>query len=1053
MKILTFILFFLAISVKAQFATNGFYLEELPGNWIFPMEVQFDNSNKMYVLERRGKVYSYFNSTKYLLLDISEEVSNFGDFGAISLKLDPNFSTNGFIYLYYVVDRHYLMNYGTSNYNPNLDEQGPTISRLVRYTVDTNNFTSIVTGSRKILIGSLINNGIPQIGQHSGGGLVFAPDGSLLVSCGDGSLYGETTENQGFNDGIISVEEYAAGLRWRCQLLNSYNGKILRIDPNTGNGISSNPFFEANNPNSPKSKVYAYGLRNPFRMSIRPNTGSTNINDGDAGSIYVNDVGQDIKEELNIVTNPGQNFGWPRYEGIDLTYLTNPNFILTDVKKPTIEWGRSGSTARAVINSSVVNFGSTEFPSNNFTGGCNVAGEFYTGSNYPLEFMDKYFFCDFNDQWIKYGNFDLDNNPLNVKDFHSNFVGLISLTYNKNDQNFYYTSVIDKIFRLKYDQNINQAPVADFTINKEYGSSPLLVNFDANNSYDPENTNLVYQWTFSDNSTASGKVISKTFTSTNTSPQLITATLKVTDAAGAFTTFTKNIYLNNTPPKITNVSIDSIYKIAPQPLNINLNANLLDDNYPIAQLKTKWEVFLYHNQHRHPEFQSLSINTNYVVDELPCDKLLYFYKFLLTVTDPLGLSAKYEKDIYGNCNASDIIPPTISTIQADHFTDQSFLISFPTIQDNIGVKFIELKINDQTVTYLPGNATNYLFQSSKSILGKEFSSQIIARDSSGNFTTSSKIFFRIPVNLCTTAQTQLSTIAASSSTNGYGPIEINMSNGSNGSGDGQLMEINGNIFQTGFGVHAPSTINFDFSYLNYTSLIGKVGIDDESGSNGSGIFKIYKDNNLIYSSPVLTGNSSYETFNVDISNANTLILEMEPTSDGISWDHGDWADLTLIAECNSLDNFSPSSPSNLSLNSSVLNFNYSIDNLDTQILYKIYIDNILIDSTFNNSYTFVNFPLGIKEISVQAVDDFGNTSTSQNLIVNSCPNSIILENISSNIFINTTKIEKAGTSIEAKNQIISNSDVIFQAGNSILLLPGFLVNNGNLFHTEIKNCN
>ena len=88
----------------------------------------------------------------------------------------------------------------------------------------------------------------------------------------------------------------------RAQNIDQYPGKILRITT-SGAGVPSNPFWNGE-PNAIRSKVWAYGLRNPFRMALRP---GTNIP-------YVGDVGWDAFEEIDVAT-AGANFGWPCYEG------------------------------------------------------------------------------------------------------------------------------------------------------------------------------------------------------------------------------------------------------------------------------------------------------------------------------------------------------------------------------------------------------------------------------------------------------------------------------------------------------------------------------------------------------------------------------------------------------------------------------------------------------------------------------------------------------------------------------------------------------------------
>ena len=82
----------------------------------------------------------------------------------------------------------------------------------------------------------------------------------------DGGNISHTYYSQALTDGIIRPEENVGA--FRSQMLNSHNGKLLRINPESGDGISSNPFYDASAPRSAKSRVWALGLRNPFRISV-----------------------------------------------------------------------------------------------------------------------------------------------------------------------------------------------------------------------------------------------------------------------------------------------------------------------------------------------------------------------------------------------------------------------------------------------------------------------------------------------------------------------------------------------------------------------------------------------------------------------------------------------------------------------------------------------------------------------------------------------------------------------------------------------------------------
>jgi glucose/arabinose dehydrogenase len=101
---------------------------------------------------------------------------------------------------------------------------------------------------------------------------------------------------------------------YRAQLVGSHAGKLLRLDPITGNGVPSNPFYDPGAPRSARSRVWAMGLRNPYRFARRPESGSHDPNDADPGSLYIGDVGWDTWEDIQVATVGGRNFGWPVFE-------------------------------------------------------------------------------------------------------------------------------------------------------------------------------------------------------------------------------------------------------------------------------------------------------------------------------------------------------------------------------------------------------------------------------------------------------------------------------------------------------------------------------------------------------------------------------------------------------------------------------------------------------------------------------------------------------------------------------------------------------------------
>jgi glucose/arabinose dehydrogenase len=306
----------------------------------------FAADGRAVVWERVGRVWLLENDTKpsQPMLDIGPEVGAWRDHGLLSVVLHPDFLNNGWIYLLYVVDHHHLASFGTPGYSSSQDEYlRATIGRITRYTARaSDNFRTIDLASRLVLLGESISNGFPIVfTSHGVGSLAFGTDGTLLVSCGDGGSStstdlgsaSETYYSRAISEGIMPASHNVG--TYRAQMLSSINGKILRLDPGTGAGLPSNPFFDANKPRSPRSRIWSLGLRNPFRFTVRPGTGSHNRADGNPGVLYIGDVGWTARDDLNICTAPGQNFGWPIFEGLEVQpAYSGPNIANQDALNP-----------------------------------------------------------------------------------------------------------------------------------------------------------------------------------------------------------------------------------------------------------------------------------------------------------------------------------------------------------------------------------------------------------------------------------------------------------------------------------------------------------------------------------------------------------------------------------------------------------------------------------------------------------------------------------------------------------------------------------------------
>ncbi|MCB0635357.1 MAG: PQQ-dependent sugar dehydrogenase [Lewinella sp.] len=298
-----FVSFFAVMPLSAQLPDDFFDSPVVTG-LEFPTGITFAENGQGYVWEKSGLIYtidSLGNQLPTPFLDLREEISNWNDHGLSGFCLDNDFLSNGYVYLLYALDLHYYEHFGTPAYHPDSTVlHRPTIGRITRFTADpATGFQTILPDSRRVLLGKTLDDGIPLLYEFHGLGTILqAEDGTLLVSCGDATS-NAGTDYGGDEYGTMASAAIAAGVitpdqdlgSYRAQYLGAYNGKVLRIDPETGEGLPSNPFFSSEAPSSAQSRAWALGLRNPYRMTLRPNTGSHYSAEGNPGVLYIGDVG------------------------------------------------------------------------------------------------------------------------------------------------------------------------------------------------------------------------------------------------------------------------------------------------------------------------------------------------------------------------------------------------------------------------------------------------------------------------------------------------------------------------------------------------------------------------------------------------------------------------------------------------------------------------------------------------------------------------------------------------------------------------------------------
>ena len=342
-------------------------------------------------------------------------------------------------------------------------------------------------------------------------------------------------------------------------------GKLLRIDPATGNGLPSNPYYDAANPRSARSRVWALGMRNPYRMSLRPNTGSHFPPDGNPGVLYIGNLGWNTWEWLNVITGPRQNVGWPLFEGLDVLggdgYDGNvanqdapnplypgagcsqyfsfrqllhedtlnpagqppfanpcdasqripssiPQFLHT---RPVLDWNHASAITRTPTyggsgQAQTANVGAPGSPVSGtpFAGNCGIGGTWYTGTNFPAAYQNRYYFADWAQGFIKTLTFDANDKPVALGDFASNAGAIVNIVQHPIDGSLYYITYNftgAEIDQLTYTGN--RTPIAVASADRYYGPTPLAVQLSSSGSSDPDGQPITYSWNFGDGSPVS----------------------------------------------------------------------------------------------------------------------------------------------------------------------------------------------------------------------------------------------------------------------------------------------------------------------------------------------------------------------------------------------------------------------------------------------------------------------------------------------------------------------------------------------------------------------
>jgi len=244
------------LTARAATLPSGFVETRIATGVSSPTAMAFAPDGRLFVAQQGGALRVIRNGALLSQPFLTLSVNSSGERGLLGVAFDPDFASNGFVYVYYTTST------------------SPIHNRLSRFTASAANPDVVASGSEVQLLNL---PGLSSATNHNGGAIHFGTDGKLYIAVGENANSANS------------------------QSLSTTLGKILRVNPD-GSIPSDNPFLGQTI--GINQSIWAMGLRNPFTFGIDP----TN------GRIHLNDVGEGTWEEVNLGV-AGSNYGWPQTEG------------------------------------------------------------------------------------------------------------------------------------------------------------------------------------------------------------------------------------------------------------------------------------------------------------------------------------------------------------------------------------------------------------------------------------------------------------------------------------------------------------------------------------------------------------------------------------------------------------------------------------------------------------------------------------------------------------------------------------------------------------------
>jgi hypothetical protein len=283
-----------------------------------------DGTRRLFIVEQAGtvRVMPVDGGATSLFLDIRSRVRAGGEQGLLGLAFHPSYSSNRRFFVYYTRAADgaiVIAEYAASPANPQVADATERVLLTIPH---------------------------PSFSNHNGGMVAFGPDGYLYIGVGDGGSGNDPSNNAQNKDVLL--------------------GKLLRIDVDRQSGPLpyaiplSNPFAGFSDG---RDEIFAVGLRNPWRFAF----------DRLTNQLWIADVGQGDREEVNTPIQHGGNYGWRVYEGSACTNIDRALCVSSNYLFPVFDYGHT--SGRCSITGGYVYRGSR----NSIPEGLYVYGDFCSG--------------------------------------------------------------------------------------------------------------------------------------------------------------------------------------------------------------------------------------------------------------------------------------------------------------------------------------------------------------------------------------------------------------------------------------------------------------------------------------------------------------------------------------------------------------------------------------------------------------------------------------------------------------------------------------------------